>query len=73
MLIRRTDTVDDAFILYLFQHIEELSDDASDPYHHTIIRILVSSGSLAPAFALLTTLLARAQRAIYVFRADSRV
>jgi len=33
--------VDDSFILYLFQRIEELSDDASDPYHSAIIRVLV--------------------------------
>lgn len=34
-------TVDDAFILYLFQLIEELSDDADDPYHYPIIRVLL--------------------------------
>ena len=33
--------VDDAFILHLFQLIEELSDDADDPYHYPIIRVLV--------------------------------
>ncbi|EME77562.1 uncharacterized protein MYCFIDRAFT_44922 [Pseudocercospora fijiensis CIRAD86] len=34
-------SVDDAFILYLFQLIEELSDDAEDPYHYPIIRVLL--------------------------------
>ncbi|KAK5126413.1 hypothetical protein LTR85_010649 [Meristemomyces frigidus] len=34
-------TVDDGFILYLFQLIEELSDDADDPYHYPIIRVLL--------------------------------
>lgn len=34
-------TVDDSFILYLFQLIEELSDDADDPYHYPIIRVLL--------------------------------
>ncbi|KAG8629351.1 hypothetical protein KVT40_003216 [Elsinoe batatas] len=33
--------VDDAFILYLFQLIEQLSHDPSDPYHNAIIRILL--------------------------------
>ncbi|EMD00010.1 hypothetical protein BAUCODRAFT_21683 [Baudoinia panamericana UAMH 10762] len=34
-------TVDDSFILYLFQLIEQLSDDADDPYHYPIIRVLL--------------------------------
>ncbi|KXL44599.1 hypothetical protein M433DRAFT_68114 [Acidomyces richmondensis BFW] len=34
-------TVDDSFILMLFQLIEELSDDADDPYHYHIIRVLL--------------------------------
>ncbi len=33
--------VDDGFVTYLFQLIEELSDDAHDPYHYPIIRVLV--------------------------------
>lgn len=33
--------VDDEFILYLFQLIEELSADAEDPYHYPIIRVLL--------------------------------
>ncbi|KAL1587208.1 hypothetical protein WHR41_04278 [Cladosporium halotolerans] len=33
--------VDDTFILYLFQMIEQLSDDADDPYHYPIIRVLL--------------------------------
>lgn len=34
-------TVDDGFVLHLFQLIEELSDDVDDPYHYHIIRVLV--------------------------------
>ncbi|KAL1301665.1 hypothetical protein AAFC00_005884 [Neodothiora populina] len=33
--------VDDAFIMYLFQLIEELSNDANDPYHYPTIRVLL--------------------------------
>ncbi|TAQ87361.1 hypothetical protein B7494_g4334 [Chlorociboria aeruginascens] len=33
--------VDDAFITYLFQIIEELSDDVDDPYHYPVIRVLL--------------------------------
>jgi hypothetical protein len=33
--------VDDGFVMYLFQLIEALSDDASDPYHYPVIRVLV--------------------------------
>jgi hypothetical protein len=33
--------VDDGFIQYLFQIIEELSDDVDDPYHYPVIRVLV--------------------------------
>lgn len=35
--------VDDEFVHYLFALIEELSDDAHDPYHYPTIRVLVSS------------------------------
>lgn len=51
-------TVDDSFILLLFQHIEQLSDDADDPYHYPIIRVLLvlneqymclANASLSPA------------------------
>ncbi len=34
--------IDDAFVAYLFQIIEELSDDVNDPYHYPVIRVLVS-------------------------------
>lgn len=34
--------VDDNFVKYLFEIIEELSYDANDPYHYPVIRILVS-------------------------------
>lgn len=36
-----TVTVDDTFILYLLQLVEQLSGDADDPYHYPIIRVLV--------------------------------
>ncbi|SLM37135.1 Domain of unknown function DUF2013 [Lasallia pustulata] len=31
----------DDFIIYLFRIIEELSDDANDPYHYPVIRVLL--------------------------------
>jgi hypothetical protein len=34
--------VDDEFVTYLFEIIEELSDDVDDPYHYPVIRVLVS-------------------------------
>ncbi|KAI3319948.1 hypothetical protein HD806DRAFT_254504 [Xylariaceae sp. AK1471] len=33
--------VDDGFVTYLFQLIEGLSEDAHDPYHYPIIRVLL--------------------------------
>lgn len=33
--------IDDNFVIYLFQLIEAVSDDASDPYHYAVIRVLV--------------------------------
>lgn len=33
--------IDDAFVTYLFQLIEALADDANDPYHYSVIRVLV--------------------------------
>ncbi|KAI1338087.1 hypothetical protein F5Y15DRAFT_387516 [Xylariaceae sp. FL0016] len=33
--------VDDGFVVYLFQLIEQLSDDAHDPYHYPVIRVLL--------------------------------
>jgi len=33
--------VDDDFVTYLFQIIEELSDDVDDPYHYPVIRVLL--------------------------------
>lgn len=38
--------VDDEFVLYLFNIIEELSDDVDDPYHYPVIRVLVSKSPL---------------------------
>ncbi|KAF2857638.1 hypothetical protein K470DRAFT_266686 [Piedraia hortae CBS 480.64] len=35
------NTVDDDLILHLFQLIEDVSDDADDPYHYPIIRVLL--------------------------------
>lgn len=35
--------VDDTFILYLFQIVEELYDDPNDPYSYHVIRVIVSS------------------------------
>lgn len=34
--------VDDEFIKCLFEAVEELSYDSSDPYHYPVIRVLVS-------------------------------
>jgi len=34
--------VNDAFIIYLLEIIEGASDDADDPYHYPVIRVLVS-------------------------------
>jgi hypothetical protein len=42
--------VDDAFILYLLGIIEGASDDADDPYHYPVIRVLVSLFPEAPTF-----------------------
>lgn len=33
--------VDDDFVRYLFEIIEELSYDANDPYHYPVIRVVV--------------------------------
>lgn len=33
--------VTDTFILYLLEIIEGASDDAEDPYHYSVIRVLV--------------------------------
>jgi len=33
--------VDDEFVAYLFEIIEQLSDDVDDPYHYPVIRVLV--------------------------------
>jgi hypothetical protein len=33
--------VNDGFILYLLSIIEGVSDDADDPYHYPVIRVLV--------------------------------
>ncbi|KAK3989670.1 hypothetical protein QBC44DRAFT_326889 [Cladorrhinum sp. PSN332] len=33
--------IDDSFVTYLFQLIEALADDANDPYHYSVIRVLL--------------------------------
>jgi len=33
--------VDDGFVTYLFEIIEQMSDDVDDPYHYPVIRVLV--------------------------------
>lgn len=33
--------VNDSFIIYLLGIIEGVSDDAEDPYHYPVIRVLV--------------------------------
>ena len=38
--------VDDEFVTYLFDIIEQLSDDVDDPYHYPVIRVLVSYRAL---------------------------
>lgn len=38
--------VDDSLVTYLFRLIESISDDADDPYHYPIIRVLVSRCSV---------------------------
>lgn len=40
--------VDDTFVFYLFQLIEALSDDANDPYHYPVIRVLVCRSYTPP-------------------------
>lgn len=42
--------IEDDFIIYLFQIIEELSDDVNDPYHYPVIRVLVCFLSCRTAF-----------------------
>ena len=36
-------SIEDDVVMYLFQIIEELSDDVNDPYHSPVIRVLVSA------------------------------
>jgi hypothetical protein len=43
MLNDRVVLIEDDFIVYLFQIIEEYSDDVNDPYHYPVIRVLVRS------------------------------
>jgi hypothetical protein len=43
-------SIDDVFISYLFQIIEQLSDDVNDPYHYPVIRVLVTHTTQCPPF-----------------------
>lgn len=43
--------VEDDFVKYLFQIIEGLSDDAHDPYHYPVIRVLVRFVSVYGGYA----------------------
>lgn len=36
-----TVLIEDDFIAYMFQIIEQLSDDVNDPYHYPVIRVVV--------------------------------
>ena len=36
-------SVDDAFVVQLFQMVESLSNDVKDPYHGPVIRLLVGN------------------------------
>jgi len=47
-LIHYTVVVNDDFILHLLRLTEQLSDDADDPYHYPIIRVLVRSHFASP-------------------------
>jgi hypothetical protein len=40
--VRNPVLVDDDFVKYLFEIIEEVSNDVNDPYHYSVIRVLVS-------------------------------
>lgn len=35
--------VEDDFVKYLFDIVEELSNDVNDPYHYPVIRVLVNA------------------------------
>ncbi len=40
--------VEDSLVTYLFQLIESAADDADDPYHYPVIRVLVSPLAFPP-------------------------
>lgn len=42
-LTSTTACITDQFVCSLFDIIEEVSDDVTDPYHYPVIRVLVSS------------------------------
>lgn len=44
-LIERLVSVEDDFIFYLFNLVEGVSDDVNDPYHYSVIRVLVRKTS----------------------------
>jgi hypothetical protein len=41
LLTEGTVLIEDDFIEYMFQIIEQLSDDVNDPYHYPVIRVVV--------------------------------
>jgi hypothetical protein len=63
--------VDDDFIKGLFEIIEDLSYDASDPYHYPVIRVLVRICLIWPCRfgLLLTRTVVGFQRAVHDFSA----
>lgn len=52
-------------VLYLLQLVEQLSDDADDPYHYSVIRVLVSTADHGASMLLLTSV-ACAERTVHV-------
>jgi stress-induced morphogen len=57
--------VDDDFVHYLFALIEELSDDAHDPYHYPTIRVLVSDSVFVSSIMMANMSPACSKRTIY--------
>ena len=47
----QTAAVDDAFVLYLLEIIEGVSDYADDPYHYPVIRVLVGTPPSRASFS----------------------
>lgn len=60
--------VEDEFVKYLFEIIEGLSNDANDPYHYHVIRVLVSPENVQMAEPYAYKYLACVERTIHGFR-----